>query len=163
VQFSAQISYDASPQAVFAMLTDTAFQDRKLAQTGSLEFSSKVVVSGDTAEITTHRTLPTDRVPEAFRSLVGGRLTVVQVETWKAAAGARRTGTVTLHVQGAPLRMTGTLLLTGTPEHTTEDVDAELKASVPLIGGRIERAIEPAVRAAIDVEQRIGREWLGAS
>ena len=162
MKFTAQISYDASPEAVFAMLTDQAFQDRKLAATGSLEFTSEITRSGDTAVITTHRTLPTDRVPDAFRSLVGSRLTVIQVETWKAAAGTSRTGTVTLHVQGAPLRMTGTLRLAGTTAHTTEDVDGELKASVPLIGGRIERAIEPAVRSAVEVEQRIGRDWLTA-
>ena len=35
-----------------------------------------------------------------------------------------------------------------------------LKASVPLIGGKIEKAVEPALLAAIKVEQREGRAWL---
>jgi Protein of unknown function (DUF2505) len=164
VRFTAKISYDASAEQVFAMLTDEAFQNRKLKATGALEYSCEVSTSGDTAVVTTRRTLPTDRVPEAFRALAGGQLNVVQVETWKAASSRGREGTVTLHVPGTPLRMTGNIRLTqGRDGGTEESVDGELKASVPLIGGRIERAVEPAVRAAVDVEQRIGREWLAGA
>ena len=36
----------------------------------------------------------------------------------------------------------------------------DIKASVPLIGGRMERALEPALKAAIGVEQREGTAWL---
>jgi hypothetical protein len=31
---------------------------------------------------------------------------------------------------------------------------------VPLLGGKIERSVEPAVRAAITAEERIGQAWL---
>jgi hypothetical protein len=43
---------------------------------------------------------------------------------------------------------------------TRQTIDGDLKASVPLVGGRIEKAIEPAMQAAIRVEQREGRAWL---
>jgi hypothetical protein len=33
---------------------------------------------------------------------------------------------------------------------------------VPIVGGRIEKAVEPALQAAIRVEQREGRAWLAA-
>ncbi len=162
MRFTAQISYDAPPDAVFAMLTDQAFQDRKLAGTGSLEYSSSIEQTGEAAVIRTSRTLPTDRIPEAFRSALGGKLTVLQTESWSAPSpDGSRTGTVGVQIPGAPLKMNGTLTLaTNGRGGTIENVNADLKASVPLIGGRIEKAAEPALRAAIDVEQRLGQQWL---
>jgi hypothetical protein len=68
---------------------------------------------------------------------------------------------VAVHIPGTPLRMTGSLDLAPNGHGgTIETVDGVLKASVPLIGGRIEKAAEPALRGAIDVEQRLGRRWL---
>ncbi len=162
MRFAATITYDAAPDAVYAMLTDPAFQDRKLAGTGALEYHSSVEPSGEGAVIATTRTLPTDRVPDAFRSLLGGKVTVVQTESWNApGADLSRSGAVTVQISGAPLKMTGSLTLASDGHGgTIETVNGELKASVPLIGGRIEKAVEPALRGAIEVEQRLGREWL---
>jgi hypothetical protein len=39
-------------------------------------------------------------------------------------------------------------------------LQADLKASIPLIGGRIEKACAQAVLAAIKVEERTAGEWL---
>ena len=162
MRFTAQISYDVPPDAVFAMLTDKRFQDQKLAETGSLEYSSTIDVSAARAVITTNRTLPTDRVPDAFRSLLGGKVTVVQTESWApGGSDGSRPGEVSVQLPGVPLKMTGSLKLASNGRGgTIETVDGDLKASVPFIGGRIEKAAEPALRAAIDVEQRIGRQWL---
>jgi Protein of unknown function (DUF2505) len=164
VRFTAQLSYDTPPDAVFAMLADQRFQDLKLEGTGALDHSSKITQADGTTLITTSRTLPTDRVPDAFRTLLGGKLVVEQTESWTApAADLSRTGTVAATIPGAPLKMTGTLALRPDGHGgTIETVMADLKASVPLIGGRIEKAAEPALRSAIEVEQRIGREWLAS-
>jgi hypothetical protein len=43
---------------------------------------------------------------------------------------------------------------------TVEDVDGDLKASVPFIGGKVEKAVGPPLRAAIAKEQEIGTRWL---
>ena len=39
-------------------------------------------------------------------------------------------------------------------------LDAELKANVPFIGGKIERAAAEPINAAIDIETGLLREWL---
>ena len=162
MQMNAEIRYDAAPQTVFEMLTDQKFQERKLAQTGALSYTASVVVSGDGgAVVATSRALPTDRVPEAFRSFVGDRLTVEQTETWNPpSADGSRSGTVSIAVAGAPVKMTGSLSLAPAGPGCTETVAGDLKARVPWVGGRIEKAVEPAVRAAIEAEERIGRAWL---
>jgi uncharacterized protein YndB with AHSA1/START domain len=175
VRLTAEIRYAADPLTVFGMLTDEAFQKRKLAQTGALTFDVSVSSRPDGgAVVTSTRAVPTDQVPEAFRALVGDRLTIEQTETWgPPGAGGVRTGTLEVSVPGTPVTMSASLSLSedgvgpvargSSPTAAAgcvERVDGELKARVPLIGGRIEKATEPAVRAAIEAEERIGQAWL---
>jgi hypothetical protein len=162
VRLTAELSYDADPADVFAMLTEREFQERKLAATGALDHAVDIEERPDGgAVVTTRRTMPTDQVPDLVRNLVGKTLTIVQVEEWgPAAADGARTGTVSVEVSGAPVRLTGSLQLAADGSRTCESVDGDLKAKVPLIGGRIERAAEPAIIQAIEVEEREGRAWL---
>jgi hypothetical protein len=161
VRVRAEIHYAAAPSAVFEMLTDKTFQDRKLSQTGALSWEVQVRLEDGGASIVGRRELPTDQIPDTFKALVGQQISIIQTETWEPAGpDGSRTGTLHIEMGGAPVRLSGTLSLSATDDGTLELVDGDLKARVPLIGGRIERAVEPAVRAAIEAEERIGRAWL---
>lgn len=161
MRVTAEMQYPAAPGEVFTMLTDQTFQDRKLSQTGALSWQVQVRVEAGGAVITSRRALPTDQVPDAFRALVGNEINISQTESWgPAGPDGGRTGTLVVEVAGAPVRMDARLSLSASGVGTVERVDGELKARVPLVGGRIERSAEPAVRAAIDAEQRIGQAWL---
>ena len=162
MRLSAEIRYEAGPQAVFTMLTDPAFQDRKCKATGALQHDVEIEEFEDGgATVTTRRTMPTDQVPDFVRTFVGQTLNVVQIDDWGApAADGSREGTVVVEIQGAPVRLAGALALEPDGGGTRERIDGDLKASVPLVGGKIERAVEPALQAAIRVEQREGAAWL---
>jgi hypothetical protein len=161
MRVTAEIHYSADPATVFEMLTDKAFQDRKLSETGALSWDARVQREGDAAVIVSHRELSTDIVPDSFRSMVGQQITIVQTERWgPARADGSRTGTLEVEVGAAPVKLTAALTLAATSTGTTQSVDGELKARVPLLGGKIERSVEPAVRAAITAEERIGQAWL---
>jgi Protein of unknown function (DUF2505) len=164
MRLTARLDYpDADPATVFAMLTDPAFLARTCEATGALSHEVDVGEgTGGATVLTTVRVLPTDRVPDLVRSLVGQQLTVRRVDTWRAAAAdGSRSGRIDVAIVGTPVSMTGTLALAAAGRSGThESVDGELTASVPLLGGRIAKAAEPAVRAAIEVEQRIGAAWL---
>jgi len=164
VRLRAEIRYDADPAAVFAMLTDAAFQERKCAATGALESEVEIERFADGgATIRTRRTMPTDQIPDVARSFVGRTIDVVQVDDFgPEEADGRRSGTVVVEIKNAPVRFAGSLALGPSPEGTLETVDGDVKASVPLIGGRLEKALEPALQAAIHVEQREGTAWLAA-
>jgi hypothetical protein len=164
VRLKAELRYDADPHAVFAMLTDTGFQEAKLEATKALSHEVDVALRSDGgAVITSRRTMPTDRVPDMVRSAVGQTLEIVQVEEWgPAGADGGRSGTLHVEIRKAPVRLTGTLQLRAAGQGTLELVEGDLKAAVPLIGGKIERSAEPAVMAAIQVEEQTGRAWLAA-
>lgn len=165
MRLNAEIRYDADPAAVSAMLLDTAFQERKCEATGATEHQVQIDEFDDgSAVITTRRTMPTDRVPDFVRGFVGATLEVEQNDDWGApSADGSREGSMVVEIKGAPVRLTGTLRLAPAPGGgTVETIEGDLKASVPLIGGKIEKAVEPALQAAIKVEQQQGRAWLAA-
>ena len=162
MRLTAEISYAAAPAAVFEMLTQAEFQERKCAATGALSHEVEVEEYDDgSAVIRTRRTMPTDQIPDFVRTFVGTTLDVVQVDDWgPAGPDGARDGTAVVEIQGAPVRFAGSLTLRPAPGGALETIDGDVKASVPLVGGRIEKALEPALQAAIRVEQREGTGWL---
>lgn len=158
----AQLRFEAQPAAVFAMLTDTDFQSKKCVANGSLSYEVDIVehLNGG-ATITTTRVMPTDKAPEYVRAIVGGSLSVHEVDDWAPpAADGSRTGTIEVHITGSPVKVRGRLAMTPDGSATITSIDGELKAAVPLLGGKIEKAVEPILQAALRVEQREGNAWL---
>ena len=161
MQVTAQIPYPASTSAVFAMLTDEAFLKQVCEATGAVKYEVDVQETSLGTSVTTRRELPTDQIPDFIQRFVGQTLTVSRVDLWQPAApDGSRQGTIVVEIVGAPVRMTGTLSLRPGSDGTIEDVDGDLKASVPLIGGKIEQATEPAIRSALRKEERLGLAWL---
>jgi len=161
VQVTATIPYPAPPEAVFAMLTDEAFLAQVCVATGAISHSVDVQLAGGGATITTRRDLPTDEVPDFVKRFVGETLTVTRVDAWgPPASDGGRLGTLSVEIAGAPVRLTGTLSLGADGAGAVEQVDGDLKASVPLVGGKIEKAAEPAIRSGLRKEQQLGTAWL---
>ncbi len=163
VRIHDEVHYNATPDTVAGMLADRDFNEQVSERMGALAHT--VEVDGDPAgsfTVTTVRTLPTDGFPDIARKFVGDTVDVRQTDRWKASEGdGSRAGTISVEVVGAPLRLTGTLGLTPEGDGTKETFEAELKAGVPLIGGTLERAAEPAIRAAIRQQIKVGTARLG--
>ena len=155
------IDYAATPDEVFAVLADPAFQEAKCAATAALSYTASVEAKGDQTVITTERVLPSDGLPDFAKSLVGQTLKVLERQTWGPAGGdGSRSGTVEMTVSGAPLALKGTLALGPGGPGSVEKLDADLKASIPLIGGKIEKAAAPPIEDAIRIESKTAAEWL---
>jgi hypothetical protein len=157
-----EIRYDASPATVATMLADPAFVDEKCAATGALEHT--VDVEGDASgpfTVTTVRTMPTDTFPDVAKKFVGETIVLKQVDTWQAAGSdGGRDGTVRLKIAGAPVELTGTMTLRPDGDGTRQELLGDLKAAVPLLGGKLEKAAAPAVLMALRKEGEVGQEYL---
>lgn len=164
MRVEAEITYPAGPGTVAAMLADPEFVRARNQAMHPLSATEDVEGSPTGAfTVTTVRTMPTTDFPDAARRLVGESVDVRQVDAWAAPGrDGRRTGTMTVEIAGAPIRMQGDLELLPTDGGSLERVTGDLKASVPLVGGRLEKAAEPAITAAIRTEERVGREWLAS-
>lgn len=153
---------DATPEEVYAVITNSAFQDEKCAATseaGAYEVAVTEGAGGRTVH--TSRQLPSTGLPDVARSFVGDTLTVVEDYAWGApAADGSRQASVDMHVKGAPLTMKGTLRLVPDGAGSAQVLDAELKANVPFLGGTIEKSASGPINAAIELEARMIRERL---
>ena len=156
------IEYAATPEEVFAVLSDVKFQEAKCAATAAIKHSADVQTVGDHTVITTERILPSDGLPDFAKSMVGDTLKVTETQDWgPASADGGRRGTVEMAVAGAPIALKGTLMLApGQAAAPSRRLDAELKAKVPLIGGKIEKAAAPPIEEAIDIEAETATKWL---
>lgn len=156
------ITYAAPPETVYAMVTDEAFQQRKCIEAGAHRHEAAVSAVGDGAHrVVTKRDLPADDLPDFAKSIVGSTLSVTETYEWGAAsADGSRSGTLTVEVAGAPVTMRSSVRLAPSAGGTAISIDGDLKASIPLFGGKVEKAAAPAVVDAIRSEQRTGRAWL---
>lgn len=152
-----ELRYDgAAPEQVYAMLSDPAFRE---AVCEFQRFPRRAVAitptpSGMDVVVDQHR--PAHEVPSFARKLVGDEINIVQTESWSSPTRAA------LHVTipGKPGDMQGTVTLKAVDGGTTEVVEVDVKASIPLIGGKIETLIGDMLGKALRAENKVGRDWL---
>lgn len=161
MDLEASLSYPKPPAAVFAMLSDPSFVERKAAATGALHHETGVqLVPDGGATITCHRTMPAV-VPDFVRSFVGETIEIKQTDVWEAAdADGSRAGSFTADVTGAPVSIRAKMSLHAAGTGTEQRVTASVKASVPFVGGKIEKSVGEAIMAAVRKEEEVGRAWL---
>lgn len=162
MEFSTTTDYPAAPHEVAAMLVDAVFVQRKLEASGATRTAKDIRRDGDAATISTRMAMPTDQLPQAFRSFVGSSLDVRLVEAWEPAAddGERR-GTLSLDIVGAPVRVAARLRLEPLSDGgTRQHYHGTVSASIPILGKHIEQAATEAVEKVVAVERRIGLEYL---
>ncbi len=168
VRLDVHLHYPGSPSAVAALLADRVVVEELCAASDALEWT--VSVDGEAPlgsgafTVTVERSLPTHDLPDIARRFVGPALHLKQVDAWgPPAADGSRTGTTVLQVPGAPVTAKATTALRAVAGGRTEHVvTGELKASVPLVGGKVERAAEvPLVQALRDQERELSRRLSG--
>ena len=161
MKFATTVEYAATPDEVFAVLSDAKFQEAKCAATAAIKHSAAVKTIGDRTVISTERVLPSDGLPDFAKSMVGDALKVTETQDWGPASDdGTRQGTVEMGVAGAPISLKGTLSLKPGGSGAIETIDAELKARVPLIGGKMEKAAAPPIEEAIAIEHQTAVAWL---
>lgn len=161
MKISHTVEFPAPPHEVFEMLAEPRFQEAKCGATAALEHAVDVELTGDRTIIKTERILPAGGLPDYARSMVGETLQVGERQDWgPASTDGSRHGSIALEIHGVPLSLTGTVRLEPGGAGTVQHIDGDLKARVPLIGGKIEKAAAPLIESAIEVEHRTGVNWL---
>lgn len=161
MRLSVTLSFPAPPSRVGRMLLDPDFLHRVCEATGDAQARIDIDAAGDPARVETLRRLPTDRLPEAIRAIVGAHVDVLQSSRWAADRGDTGwTGRTVVSVKGKPVHLDATASVTPQGSGTAVVYEGDLVARLPFVGGKVERGIEPLVRSAIEAEQRIGVEWL---
>ena len=161
MKISAIIDYTATPEEVFDMLADEDFQNQKCIATGARHHTVSISYRNGRTVVVCHRDMPSDRFPSYVKSMVGETLGVTETQDWgPAGPEGVRDGRLTVHIATAPVSLHGTLSLTHGGQGCVEYIEGDLKAKIPLLGGKIEQSAAPAIRSAIRVESETGIAWL---
>ncbi|MGQ0844683.1 MAG: DUF2505 domain-containing protein [Sporichthyaceae bacterium] len=156
------MTYDAPAGAVYAMLTDPEFQDGRAQAGNPLEASASVTAGADGgATIAVSRLLAID-LGGMLQKVIGDKIRIEETQTWLPGpldADARE-GALKAVIPGQPAGVNGRLVMSGAGAQTTIRLDAEIKVSVPMIGGKAESMIAEVLTKFLDKEEELGRAWL---
>jgi hypothetical protein len=160
VKIDEAFHYDADPDTVVRMLADPEFQDRKAVASGALRHDVEVSDPDGAAVTTVTRTMAISGVPDFFSKFVSDSVEVTEVVHWDAPSGGSRTGAVRLSFDGQPMVMKGTITLTPAGDGTDGRMRGDLKCSIPLLGGKAEKALAPQIIKGLQTEVETGQKYL---
>lgn len=157
MNMSTTLQWPVPPEAVVAARCDPGYLAVLCRRTGAVDHDVDV----DGLTTTVRRVMPTDQFPDFARKLTGERVTIVERTTWHADADAdgSRRGDVDLRIENAPVTATTTIVVRPDGDGAVEIVEGVVTAKVPFVGGRIEKAILPALEAAIAAQVDAHEEW----
>ena len=153
---TSRITFAADPAGAYALVTDAGYVEEVAVATGGQDVEVSVTPTDDGgATVVSARSLPAD-VPSYAKALVGDSVRLVETRViGPAAADGSRDGTVTVSFAGAPVSMEGTLRLSGDAAASAVDVAMSIKASVPFVGGKIEKFCAEQIERALAKEEEV--------
>lgn len=153
--------YDADVETVYALITDPAFMERKYVAVGGKDVAIDKTDTDGGCELVTRRTLTVD-LPGFAKRVVQPTNTAVQHENWAATdADGRRVCTYHVEIQGMPSSIVGTVVLAPDGSGTSQVIDADVKVSIPLVGGKLEKFGVETGTADLNAQTEFTRDELG--
>jgi hypothetical protein len=131
--------FDADVEAVYGLMSDPQFLARKYAAQGATDIQVDSDHREGGPQVVSRRKVTLD-LPGFAQKVIAPTNTIVQTDEWAPAdADGRRVCTYRVEVQGVPSRIDGTVTLSPDGGGTRQDIDADVKVSIPLLGGRLEK------------------------
>jgi hypothetical protein len=154
--------FDADADAVFAMFSDPEYQRQKLVDAGHTHvevLECGPVGDGTTFRIVTRRTVAVD-VPGVLKRVLTPTNTVTQTDEWTEAKKGVRSGTWKVDIKGVPIHLSGTMQLKAAKPGAVEAISGTAKASLPLVGGKLEKLAAGNFNDSTAQEQDFSNRWL---
>lgn len=156
MKFQHEVTYDATTEDTYAMLADPAYRQRVCAAQQGSSCKVSVEPADDGMSVTVEQSRSTVDLPSFAKKVVGDQVTIRQEEKWNGPEQAR----LDVSIPGKPVRLTGTLNLEARRSGSAKVVEGDLKVSIPMVGGKLEKSIADVLHAALDGEQKVASRWL---
>ena len=156
MKFTHELTYDATPDQVFAMLADPAFRAKVCDAQGVVSHEIELTPQGEGFLLVNDQVQDTAGLPAIAKKITGETTRAVVTETWTSATG----GTVEVTAPGKPTKATGTVRLEARGATTAEVVELEVKVKVPVVGGKLEALMADNIKQGLEDEQTVGTAWL---
>jgi hypothetical protein len=137
------------------MLTDPLFWDRVGEATGALSSTATVGQEGDATRVVIDQEQKVTGVPSFAKKFVGDSTRAITTQEWRGTEASFRVET-----PGKPTSINGTASLAENGSGSVLVYDLDVKASVPLVGGKLEKLVVELTTAGFEKEQSVGAAWL---
>ena len=135
-----ELHYDSAPRELFALISSGAFQLEIISHLGGKDaelVEQTVTPDGGMKVVTRQRTGV--ELPGFAKKLIPASTTVTQTYVWEPAReDGSREGKWSAAIKGAPVSMGGPTELRTTRSGSVHVFSGEVKASVPVVGGKLE-------------------------
>jgi hypothetical protein len=152
--------YAVPPRRIFDVLTDPEFLRARGERFGA-PAPATVERAAAGAVVTTPRQIPLNDVPSAFRRYVGDG-SLLQTDSFNDVSDERVAGTWVTDAGPAPVTMQGTHSITAAGTGSRYVVTADVKVSVPFVGGMLAGEVSKFLGQLVRKEQEFLAEWLAA-
>jgi hypothetical protein len=150
-----ELAYAAPPADVLAMVSDPLFWDKVADATGALSSTATVGTEGTVTRVIIDQEQKVVGVPSFAKKFVGDSTRAITTQVWEGTSASYQVET-----PGKPTSISGTATIAENGAGSTLTYDLEVKASVPLIGGKLEKLVVDLTTEGFDKEQSVGAAWL---
>lgn len=150
-----QLAYEADPTAVLAMVTDPAFWDKVAVATEAISSVATAEADGGATRVVVDTEQPVKGVPAFARKFAGDSTRAITTQVWSGSSASYSVDT-----PGKPTSINGTATVAAQGAGAVLTYDLEVKASVPLIGGKLEKLVVELTTEGFEKEQAVGAAWL---
>lgn len=155
MRLTRDLAYAAPVADVLAMVQDPAYWDRVAEATGALSSATTVTGSGEDVQVVTDQQQAVVGVPSFAKKFVGDSTRAIITARWKGTQAS-----YVVETPGKPTSMSGTVAVSARGDGAVVTYDLEVKASVPLIGGKLEKLVCDLTGEGFDKEHTVGQAWL---
>jgi hypothetical protein len=160
VTVRARHEYHHPVRKVWAAFSDPEFYQAKFEGIGHRNVEVVSTESGgDGFSIEVSREVPLD-VPGFLRGLLGEWNLLLQNERWTDAGKGVYTNELEIEARGVPAAMIGTMRLSASGKGCVNEVAITIRASVPLIGGKLEQFVSKDTEATLAAEYAFIQDYL---
>jgi hypothetical protein len=160
VTVRARHEYRHPVRKVWAAFSDPEFYQAKFEGIGHRNVEVVSTESdADGFSIEVSREVPLD-VPGFLRGLLGEWNLLLQNEHWTEAGKGVYTNELEIEARGVPAAMTGTMRLSASGKGCVNEVAITIRASVPLIGGKLEQFVSKDTEATLAAEYAFIQDYL---
>jgi len=137
------------------MMTDQLFWAKVGEANDVISWTPTVGTEAGATRVVIDEQQRTAGVPSFAKKFVGESTRVIITQVWRG-----REASYEIETPGKPTHVTGTAAVAENATGSTLTYDLEVKASVPLIGGKLEKLVVDLTREGFEKEQGVGAAWL---
>lgn len=162
-RFTHSARINAPVETVFRSYGEEAFWRDRLATVGTAQDTlDDLVVADDAITVTLTQHIADEDIPDVARKVLPGQLVIVRNINFTGFDGERYLGSAKADAAGGLARIEGGTEAVSEGDAAVESLAGQVRVSVPLLGGKLEKLVVTHLSRAFEAEYRHLNHWIAS-